>query len=175
MADLIEYEWSLEPFLGIVQKDSSITYTIFLERLETTYAILPEEEDVVQRFDVGPLKFEQIVNDESDYLPDGITIDISTFQVIVSGIINTPVQFIQLAYSNNGVSYEVNTINEIPKGSKAYELVPDDKEYKYYYWRVYVADVENENQLVERTYTLQVQLDFDDAKQIIKQIVSEIK
>lgn len=175
MADLIEYEWSLQPDLGTVDKDDSVSYSISVERVETTNAIPPETEDTVERYDVDDLKFEQIIETEDDYLPDGITIDVGDILVSVSGIINTPVQFIDLAYSNQGVTYDVDTIDEIPKGSRAYKLVPDDSEYKYYYWRVYAIDDENNDELVERTFTLRVQLSFDDAKQTIKKIVSEIQ
>jgi hypothetical protein len=174
MPDTIEYEWSLSPELGIVDANTSVSFTISVERIETTANIIPEDPPTVQRFDVDALQFEQIIQTENDLLPDKINININSTTVIVAGIINTPVQFIDIAYSNEGVSYPVDAISDIPKGAKAYKLIPDDKEIKDYYWKVFAVDDENGDLLIQRTYHLQVRLSFNDAKQTIQRIVSEI-
>jgi hypothetical protein len=178
MVDSVRYEWSHVSNIGSIDSGDSVSYSIYVERVETTItpAVPPETEE---RFFVDDLKFEQIIQDESDYLPDGVTISNENTSVDISGPVKVPPQFVELAYSDRGVSYQIQTIEELPKGARAYKLIPDDKEYKYYQWKVYAQDEENPLEedpvLVERSFTLEVAIDFNDTKTVIQRIVSEIE
>lgn len=185
MVDSVRYEWSHPASIGSIDTKDSVNYDIFVERVETT--IVPatepggEDTETEERFFVDALKFEQIIQEEIDYLPDGVTISVGDTNVLISGVVKVPPLFVELAYSNEGVKYKIDSIEDLPKGAKAYKLIPDDKEYKYYTWRVYASDddnpldSENETTFIERTFTLQVAINFNDTKTVIQEIVSEIQ
>lgn len=183
MVDSVRYEWSHVSNIGSINSGDSISYSIFVERVETTVNEPTEPggetTETEERFFVNNLKFEQIIEDESDYLPDGVIISNENTSVDLSGPVDVPPQFIELAYSDRGVKYKIETIEELPKGARAYKLIPDDKEYKYYQWRIYAQDDENPLEedpvLIERSFTLEVAIDFNKTKNVVQQIVSEIE
>jgi hypothetical protein len=175
MADTITYEWSHPSNIASINSGDSVSFDILVERVEETAPIGIETEPTVERFLISELKFEQIVVDESDFLPEGVVITNNNTNVDITGAVVVPPQFISIAYAAQGVSYNIESVEELPQGARAFELIPDPSPYKYYVWRIWAIDTDNEDLLVQRTFTLTVSIDFDDIQTVIKRVVSEIK
>jgi len=168
---MFTYTWSDPSAIGSINSGDSINYNIFVDKEYTDeITMLP----VVER--MGDLRFEQIIETEDDLLPKNISISINDMNVIISGNVNAPAPFVELAFSVQGDPRYVSSVDDIPKGSKVFKAIPDSSEYKYFRWKVYTYDQAfEESILVERIFTLQVRVSWEQAKQTILRLAREIE
>lgn len=181
MPEQSQYTWcNLPEELDEVPVDGYISYEFYVSRQTqnetgqtTQYAvtnlklevieeeILNEEGEVIQKFYPMPKSLEVLFNEDKSILT-------------IQGNIDIDPAFEELAYSGSGVEYYVDTVEEIPKGAKAFKMIPDEDEYKYLKWRIYANDSQNGKFLVEKTYIQQIRMSYDKVKAIIKRVASEI-
>jgi len=157
--------WSHEAAIATVDSGSIISFSISAEN-EMTDPITMEP--VIES--VSDLKYEK-AQQETEVLPDHISIQENGTSVDISGTIKANAPFIEMAYSDNGEHVYVDKIEDIPSGAKPTKLIPSPTEYKYFRWRVYSES----NSEADRTFTLTVIVSWDDAKQTIIKLVGEIE
>lgn len=157
--------WSHEQEITTVQSGSTISFSI---------SVLIEGVDPITMQPVSDpvtdLKYEK-ATDSTEVLPDNISIIENGTSVDISGVVEAPASFISIAYSKDGKNVFVDSIDDIPKGSKPTELVPSSVQYKYFKWRIYSES----NEDVDRLFTLIVIVTWNDAKDTIIRIVGEIE
>ena len=167
---MFEYEWSHIAQIATIDSGDSISFTIFVERIEVDPIT---EVETRTKLDVT---YEPIINEPQrlEELPETVSVSDDGVEVIMSGIVNAQAEFIDMAYSVDGDSRTVQNISDIPSGAKVYKLIPSSEEYKYYMWKVFANDAEDDDLLVERTFTLKARITWDAANTTIKKLASEI-
>jgi hypothetical protein len=161
------YTWSHEADIATINSDDAINFTISVEK----ESIDPITQETVIEL-VNGLQLEQIETDEIELLPDDVVISESGTSVSLVGPVKADARFIEMAYSLEGDERPVDEIEEIPFGSKVFKLIPDDKEYKYFKWRVFS---ESDLAMPQRIFTLAVRMSWDSANKTIKRLASEIQ
>ena len=167
---MFEYEWSHIAQIATIDSGDSISFTIFVERIEVDPITMVETRT---KLDVT---YEPIINEPQrlEELPETVSVSDDGVEVIMSGIVNAQAEFIDMAYSVDGDSRTVQNISDIPSGAKVHKLIPSSEEYKYYMWKVFANDAEDDDLLVERTFTLKARITWDAANTTIKKLASEI-
>jgi len=167
---MFEYEWSHIAQIATIDSGDSISFTIFVERIEVDPIT---EVETRTKLDVT---YEPIINEPQrlEELPETVSVSDDGVEVIMSGIVNAQAEFIDMAYSVDGDSRTVQNISDIPSGAKVHKLIPSSEEYKYYMWKVFANDAEDDDLLVERTFTLKARITWDAANTTIKKLASEI-
>ena len=167
---MFEYEWSHIAQIATIDSGDSISFTIFVERIEVDPIT---ELETRTKLDVT---YEPIINEPQrlEELPETVSVSDDGVEVIMSGIVNAQAEFIDMAYSVDGDSRTVQNISDIPSGAKVHKLIPSSEEYKYYMWKVFANDAEDDDLLVERTFTLKARITWDAANTTIKKLASEI-
>jgi hypothetical protein len=167
---MFEYEWSHIAQIATIDSGDSISFTIFVERIEVDPIT---EVETRTKLDVT---YEPIINEPQrlEELPETVSVSDDGVEVIMSGIVNAQAEFIDMAYSVDGDSRTVQNISDIPSGAKVHKLIPSSEEYKYYMWKVFANDAEDDDFLVERTFTLKARITWDAANKTIKKLASEI-
>jgi hypothetical protein len=168
---MFEYEWSHIAQIGTIGSGDSISFTIFVERIEIDPITELETRTKLVVF------YEPVINEEQrlEELPETVSVYDTGTEINISGDVNAQADFIDMAYSVDGESRTVDNISDIPFGAKVHKLIPSSEEYKYYMWRVFSNDAEDDNLLVERTFTLEVTIRWDSANIAIKKLASEIQ
>lgn len=157
------YEWSHEAAIDTINSGDSINYLIEVDS-STPDPLNPLTPIVTP---ITNLQFESI----GDELPDTVTITNNSNSILIEGTVDASAIFESIAYSVNGNSIPVDTIDELPEGAEVHNMVPENTRYKYYIWRVYADD---NGTLVERTFTLTVIVSWNAARAMIIQKVGEI-
>ena len=167
---MFEYEWSHIAQIATIDSGDSISFTIFVERIE--FDTITELETRT-KLDVT---YEPIINEPQrlEELPETVAVADDGVEVIMSGIVDAQAYFTDMAYSVDGNSRTVQNISDIPSGAKVHKLIPSSEEYKYYMWKVFANDAEDDDLLVERTFTLKARITWDAANTTIKKLASEI-
>jgi len=167
---MFEYEWSHIAQIATIDSGDSISFTIFVERIEVDPIT---EVETRTKLDVT---YEPIINEPQrlEELPETVSVSDDGVEVIISGIVDAQAYFTDMAYSVDGDSRTVQNISDIPSGAKVHKLIPSSEEYKYYMWKVFANDAEDDDFLVERTFTLKARITWDAANKTIKKLASEI-
>ena len=166
---MFEYEWSHIAQIATIDSGDSISFTIFVERIEVDPITMVETRT---KLDVT---YEPIINEPQrlEELPETVVVADDGVEVIMSGIVDAQAYFTDMAYSVDGNSRTVQNISDIPSGAKVHKLIPSSEEYKYYMWKVFANDAEDDL-LIERTFTLKARITWDAANKTIKKLASEI-
>ena len=166
---MFEYEWSHIAQIATIDSGDSISFTIFVERIEVDPITMVETRT---KLDVT---YEPIINESQrlEELPETVAVADDGVEVIMSGIVDAQAYFTDMAYSVDGNSRTVQNISDIPSGAKVHKLIPSSEEYKYYMWKVFANDAEDDL-LIERTFTLKARITWDAANKTIKKLASEI-
>ena len=167
---MFEYEWSHIAQIATIDSGDSISFTIFVERIEVDPITMVETRT---KLDVT---YEPIINEPQrlEELPETVSVSDTGTDIDISGVVNAQAEFIDMAYSVDGDSRTVQNISDIPSGAKVHKLIPSSEEYKYYMWKVFANDAEDDDFLVERTFTLKARITWDAANTTIKKLASEI-
>jgi hypothetical protein len=167
---MFEYEWSHIEQIATINSGDSISFTIFVERIEIDTIT---QEEIRTKLDVS---YGHIINKETNLedFPDTVNVSDDGVFINISGKVDADAVFVEKAYSVSGVSREVQTIEDIPFGGKVHKLIPSSDEYKYFKWKIFAGSIENDD-YVEREFTLAVRVSWDAANKTIIKLASEIQ